>query len=121
MIAQSRALAFGIDEEELRIKGRDEKLIPHLICRGNRPSNIILLDELSPYFLGRLIALYEHKTFVQGIIWNVNSFDQWGVELGKNLSMKIFSAINGEKTDINSEDNSTNNTIKHILKLNSNS
>lgn len=119
MIAQSKALAFGIDEDSLKREGRDEKLIPHLICSGNRPSNIILLDELSPYLLGRLIALYEHKTFVQGVIWNIDSFDQWGVELGKKLSENIFSQIVSDKPITNADDSSRNTLVEHFIKLNS--
>ncbi len=117
MIAQSEALAFGVEEEKLRINGRDEKIIPHLVCRGNRPSNTMVMDELSPYFLGKLIAIYEHKVFVQGVIWNIDSFDQWGVESGKRLSEKIFSELNSEKPDVKNHDSSTNALIDHYIKL----
>ena len=79
--AQTEALAFGRSEEELRGEGGDPAQIPHRVCEGNRPTNTIMVDRLTPATLGSLIALYEHKVFTQGVIWGINSFDQWGVEL----------------------------------------
>ncbi len=114
MIAQSKALAFGINKDTLKREGRDESLIPHLVCEGNRPSNLIILDELSPYLLGKLISIYEHKTFVQGVIWNINSFDQWGVELGKILSENIYTEIMSKSSVKKDYDSSTLNLIKHF-------
>jgi len=92
-----------------------EALLPHKIFPGNRPSNTILFDRLDPHTLGALIALYEHKVFVQGAIWNVNSFDQWGVELGKQLAKTIAIELTSDE-DCRSHDSSTNaliNTIRH--------
>ena len=84
-----QALAFGKDAETLRGEGVPEALIPHKTFEGNRPSSTLLARELTPRSLGALIALYEHKVFVQGTIWGINSFDQWGVELGKVLAQRI--------------------------------
>ncbi len=89
VFAQTEALAFGKTAEEVRADGVPEWLVPHKVFEGNRPTNTLLLDELTPTALGRLIALYEHSVFVQGTVWNVNSFDQWGVELGKVLAKKV--------------------------------
>ncbi|TCS35728.1 glucose-6-phosphate isomerase [Paucimonas lemoignei] len=116
--AQSEALMLGksADEvkRELAKEGKSaaaiDALLPHKIFEGNRPSNTILLDELSPASLGALIALYEHKTFVQGVIWGVNSFDQWGVELGKVLAKQIQAELNGANTS-NQHDSSTQSLI----------
>jgi len=109
-IAQSEALAFGKTEEEVRAEGTPEELVPHRIFEGNRPSNTIIAPKLTPNTLGQLIALYEHKIFVQGAIWNINSFDQWGVELGKVLAKKIYEELN-TPGQISSHDSSTNNLI----------
>lgn len=119
-LAQSEALMQGKNAEEVLVElqqqGMDEatilKLLPHKIFSGNRPSNTILLDQLSPYTLGMLIALYEHKTFVQGCIWNINSFDQWGVELGKQLANKILPELKGEITQ--NHNSSTGGLLRHI-------
>ena len=89
VFAQAEALAFGKTAEEVRAEGTAESLVPHRTFEGNRPSNTLLLDRLTPAALGKIIALYEHSVFVQGVIWNVNSFDQWGVELGKVLANRI--------------------------------
>jgi glucose-6-phosphate isomerase len=86
LFAQGEALAFGRDAARLRAEGSPEALIPHKICEGDRPSSTLLADRLTPYSLGALVALYEHAVFVQGTIWNIDSFDQWGVELGKQLA-----------------------------------
>ncbi|MBX6334494.1 glucose-6-phosphate isomerase [Candidatus Saccharibacteria bacterium] len=109
-IAQGEALAFGKTEEEVRAEGTPEELVPHRIFEGNRPSNTIIAPKLTPNTLGQLIALYEHKIFVQGAIWNINSFDQWGVELGKVLAKKIYEELNSPG-QISSHDSSTNNLI----------
>ena len=93
--------AAGFEESEL------ERLLPHKVFPGNRPTNTILLDELNPFTLGSLIALYEHKVFVQGVIWGINSFDQWGVELGKQLAKAIFPEIQGGER-VTTHDCSTN-------------
>lgn len=101
-------------KHELEKEGKSpeiaEALLPHKIFDGNRPSNTILLDELSPATLGSLIGLYEHKTFVQGVIWGVNSFDQWGVELGKVLAKQIHAELTGANTS-NQHDSSTQGLI----------
>jgi len=90
VFAQAEALAFGKTPEEVRAEGVDPVLVPHKTFEGNRPSNMLVLDKLTPAALGKLIALYEHSVFVQGIVWDVDSFDQWGVELGKVLAQKII-------------------------------
>jgi len=90
LLAQAQALAFGRDEDELEEEGTPPRLIPFKRMEGNRPSSLILLAGLDPYHLGQLIALYEHRTFVLGVLWNINSFDQWGVELGKQLARRIL-------------------------------
>lgn len=89
LFAQAEALAFGKTAEEVRSEGTEEWLVPHRVFEGNRPSNILLADRLTPEMLGKLVALYEHNVFVQGVIWQVDSFDQWGVELGKVLAVRI--------------------------------
>jgi glucose-6-phosphate isomerase len=89
LLAQTAALAFGKSPAEVRAEGTPQALVPHRTFPGNRPTTTLLLEQLTPHALGRLIALYEHKVFVQGAIWDVNSFDQWGVELGKALAKRI--------------------------------
>ena len=89
VFAQGEALAFGKTADEVRAEGTPDWLVPHRTFPGNRPSNTLLLDELTPASLGRLIALYEHIVFTQGAIWQIDSFDQWGVELGKVLAKRI--------------------------------
>jgi glucose-6-phosphate isomerase len=89
LFAQTEALAFGRTAEEIRAEGGDEAQVPHRVCEGNRPTTTILADRLTPASLGALVALYEHKVFTQGTIWRIDSFDQWGVELGKKLAQKI--------------------------------
>jgi len=92
-LAQPRALAFGKTDDEVRAEGTPEELIPHRTFPGNRPSNTLLGEGLTPFRLGQLVGLYEHKIFVQGVIWNIFSFDQWGVELGKQLANEILPAL----------------------------
>jgi glucose-6-phosphate isomerase len=111
IFAQAQALAFGKTAEELRAEGADERVIPHRVMEGNRPSNALLAPELSPRVLGMLIALYEHSVFVQGAIWDIDSFDQWGVELGKQLAVKIIPEL--ASTDPLSHDSSTNALISY--------
>ena len=95
VLAQAEALAFGKTPEQVRAEGTAEELVPHRVFEGNRPSNVILAEELSPSTLGRLVALYEHSVFTQGTVWGINSFDQWGVELGKALAMRIIPELQG--------------------------
>ena len=90
VLAQSEALAFGKTAEQVQAEGTADWLVPHRVFEGNRPSNTIFAERLTPEILGRLIALYEHSVFTQGVIWNINPFDQWGVELGKQLAQQIL-------------------------------
>jgi glucose-6-phosphate isomerase len=113
VLAQSEALAFGKDKQQLIEEGIPETLQPHKTFPGNRPSNTILLSKLTPYTLGQLVALYEHKIFVQGAIWGINSFDQWGVELGKKLALTILDDLSGH--DRAAHDSSTNALIDRVL------
>jgi glucose-6-phosphate isomerase len=99
IFAQTQALAFGKTADEVRAEGVAEELVPHKVFSGNRPTTTLLLPELTPYTLGQLIALYEHKIFVQGAIWNINSFDQWGVELGKVLAKDIYGALSNPSAE----------------------
>lgn len=113
LLAQTQALAFGKTVEEVRAEGAPEELIPHKTFPGNRATNTILLDKLTPRSLGQLIALYEHKIFVQGVIWGINSFDQWGVELGKILAKNIDKYLeNGE--NLATVDSSTATLLDYI-------
>jgi glucose-6-phosphate isomerase len=109
--AQAEALAFGKTIEEIKLDGTPKWLVPHRVFEGNRPSNMLLIDKLSPSVLGKLIAMYEHSVFTQGVIWNINSFDQWGVELGKVLSQKIIPELESKKKPRLKYDSSTNNLI----------
>jgi glucose-6-phosphate isomerase len=114
LLAQAEALAFGRTEEELRKAGVPDALVPHRTFPGNRPSNVILAEALTPATLGALVALYEHKVFVQGAIWNVNSFDQWGVELGKELAQRVFPELTSEAEPDLRHDGSTNALIRRV-------
>ena len=111
-MAQTRALAFGRSEEELVAQGMDPELIPHRTFPGNRPSNTLLASQLTPSSLGQLIALYEHRVFVEGAIWGINSFDQWGVELGKSLAEAILPDLDGENPSGSGHDASTDQLIR---------
>ncbi len=111
IFAQAQALAFGKTAEELRGEGADESVIPHRVMEGNRPSNVILAPKLTPRVLGSLIALYEHSVFVQGTIWSIDSFDQWGVELGKQLAVAIIPELASD--DPLTHDSSTNALISY--------
>jgi len=111
IFAQGEALAFGKTPAEVRAEGTPEWLVPHRTFTGNRPTNTMLIEKLSPRMLGRIIALYEHKVFVQGSIWRVNSFDQWGVELGKVLAKRIIPELSGPKPAKTAHDSSTSALI----------
>jgi glucose-6-phosphate isomerase len=113
-IAQGEALAFGKTAEEVRAEGTTEEIVPHRVFSGNRPSNTILAPKLTPSTLGQLIALYEHKIFVQGAIWNINSFDQWGVELGKVLAKNVYEDLG--KPDATANHDSSTNMLIDIVK-----
>src|SRR5580658_5729066 len=108
VFAQAEALAFGKTSQEVQAEGTPDWLVPHRTFEGNRPSNTILLDRLTPAALGKLVALYEHKVFVQGTIWGINSFDQWGVELGKVLAQRIVPELEAAGEPPLSHDSSTN-------------
>jgi len=112
VFAQTEALAFGKTPEQVREEGTAEWLVPHRVFEGNRPSNTILAEQLDPATLGKLVALYEHSVFVQGVIWNVNPFDQWGVELGKVLAKRIAPELEAEAEPQLTHDSSTNALIK---------
>jgi glucose-6-phosphate isomerase len=112
LIAQTEALAFGKSAEEVRAEGVEEALVPHRTFPGNRPTNTIIASRLTPATLGALVALYEHSVFVQGAVWDINSFDQWGVELGKALAARIFGEIQAEGEPELTHDSSTNSLIR---------
>ena len=119
VLAQSEALAFGKTEEQVKAEGTPDWLVPHRLFEGNRPSNTILLDRLTPAALGKLVALYEHSVFVQGVIWQIDSFDQWGVELGKALAVRIIPELESANEPEFAHDSSTNNLIRLYRKLKS--
>jgi glucose-6-phosphate isomerase len=112
VFAQTEALAFGKTLEQVRAEGTDETLAPHRVFAGNRPSNTILADRLTPATLGRLVALYEHSVFTQGAIWGIDSFDQWGVELGKVLAQRIIPELESPGAPTLTHDSSTNALIR---------
>src|SRR6476469_2673045 len=112
VFAQGEALAFGKTAEQVRAEGTPDWLVPHRVFEGNRPSNTMLLERLTPHALGTLIALYEHSVFVQGTIWSVNSFDQWGVELGKVLAKKVADELSAPGEPDLEHDSSTNALIR---------
>ena len=117
LIAQSEALAFGKTADEVRAEGTPERLVPHRTFEGNRPSNTILAQRLTPNALGALVALYEHSVFVQGAIWNIDSFDQWGVELGKALAKRTAAEIASTQEPALAHDSSTNALIRRYRRL----
>ena len=119
MFAQAEALAFGKTAEEVRTEGTSEDLVPHRVFEGNRPSNTILAEVIDPNTLGKLIALYEHSVFTQGVIWGINSFDQWGVELGKVLAQRIIPELESVEAPELTHDSSTNALIAHYRRMNS--
>jgi glucose-6-phosphate isomerase len=112
IFAQAEALAFGKTPEQVKAEGTPDWLVPHRVFEGNRPSTVILADELTPETLGKLVALYEHSVFTQGTIWNIDSFDQWGVELGKVLAQKIIPELESESEPPLAHDSSTNALIR---------
>ena len=116
IFAQTEALAFGKTPEQVKSEGTPDWLVPHRVSEGNRPSNTILADKLTPKILGTLVALYEHSVFTQGTIWQINSFDQWGVELGKALAQRIIPELEGSTEPALSHDSSTNNLIRRYRK-----
>jgi glucose-6-phosphate isomerase len=117
VFAQTEALAFGKTPEEVKAEGTPDWLVPHRVFEGNRPSNTILAERLTPETLGKLIALYEHSVFTQGVIWNIDSFDQWGVELGKVLAQRIIPELES-KAEIRLEhDSSTNSLIRRYRNM----
>jgi glucose-6-phosphate isomerase len=117
LFAQTEALAFGKTPEEVAAEGVPEPLVPHRSFPGNRPSNTILAETLTPETLGKLVGLYEHRVFVQGTVWNLNSFDQWGVELGKALAQRIGAELVSEEEPQLAHDGSTNALIRRYRRL----
>jgi len=112
LFAQTEALAFGKTEDEVRAEGTPDWLVPHRVCEGNRPTNTILAERLTPESLGKLVALYEHSVFTQGVIWHIDSFDQWGVELGKVLAKRIIPEMESVEEPPFRHDSSTNSLIR---------
>jgi glucose-6-phosphate isomerase len=120
VFAQAQALAFGKTEDEVRAEGTPENVVPHRVMEGNRPSNVILAEVLTPFVLGALVALYEHSVFTQGTIWGIDSFDQWGVELGKVLAVAIIPALTATDEPELVHDSSTNALIRRYRSLKEN-
>jgi glucose-6-phosphate isomerase len=117
VFAQSEALAFGKTPEQVVAEGTQQWLVPHRVFEGNRPSNTILAERLTPEVLGKLVALYEHAVFTQGTIWSIDSFDQWGVELGKVLAQRIIPELEGKAEPDLKHDASTNRLIRRYRKM----
>ena len=117
VFAQAEALAFGKTPEQVKAEGTPDWLVPHRVFEGNRPSNVIFAERLTPETLGKLVALYEHSVFTQGVVWNIDSFDQWGVELGKALAQRIIPELQSETPLTLKHDSSTNNLIRRYRKL----
>jgi glucose-6-phosphate isomerase len=117
IFAQAEALAFGKTPEQVKAEGTPDWLVPHRVFEGNRPSNTVLADQLTPETLGKLVALYEHSVFTQGAIWHIDSFDQWGVELGKVLAQRIIPELEGKEEPKLGHDSSTNNLIRRYRKF----
>ena len=120
VFAQSEALAFGKTPEQVRSEGTPEWLVPHRVFEGNRPSNTILAERLTPETLGKLVALYEHSVFTQGVIWGIDSFDQWGVELGKVLAKRIIPELQSKQEPKLEHDSSTASLIRRYRKYKEN-
>jgi len=116
VFAQAEALAFGKTADEVKAEGTPDWLVPHRVFEGNRPSNTILVERLTPETLGKLIALYEHSVFTQGVIWKIDSFDQWGVELGKVLAQRIIPELENPAEPVMNHDSSTNTLIRRYRK-----
>ena len=117
VFAQTEALAFGKTPEQVKAEGTPDWLVPHRVFEGNRPSNTILAERLTPETLGKLVALYEHSVFTQGTIWNIDSFDQWGVELGKVLAQRIIPELESKAEPELNHDTSTNSLIRRCRKF----
>jgi glucose-6-phosphate isomerase len=117
VFAQAQALAFGKTEQEVRAEGTPEAVVPHKVMPGNRPTNVLLTEKLTPYVLGTLVALYEHSVFTQGTIWDIDSFDQWGVELGKVLAVQIIPELESTAEPDLDHDSSTNALIRQYRAL----
>jgi glucose-6-phosphate isomerase len=117
VFAQAEALAFGKTAEQVRAEGTPDWLVPHRVFEGNRPSTIMLMDRLTPAALGTLVALYEHSVFTQGVIWHIDSFDQWGVELGKVLAQRIIAELEDRAEPALGHDSSTNTLIRRYRRL----
>jgi glucose-6-phosphate isomerase len=117
VFAQAEALAFGKTSEQVKAEGTPDWLVPHRVFEGNRPSNILLADRLTPEMLGKLVALYEHYAFTQATLWNINPFDQWGVELGKVLAQRIVAELERPEDPTLGHDSSTNSLIRYARKF----
>jgi len=117
VFAQAQALAFGKTEAEVRAEGTPERVVPHKVMEGNRPTNVLLAEVLTPRLLGSLVALYEHSVFTQGAIWDIDSFDQWGVELGKVLARQIIPELTSSAEPDLGHDSSTNGLIRRYRTL----
>jgi glucose-6-phosphate isomerase len=117
VFAQTEALAFGKTAEEVAAEGTPERLVPHRTFPGNRPSSTLLAQRLTPETLGKLVALYEHSVFTQGVIWSIDSFDQWGVELGKALAQRIVPELESPTPPELRHDSSTNALIRRYRRL----
>jgi glucose-6-phosphate isomerase len=117
VVAQAEALAFGKTAEEVRAEGTADAVVPHRVFEGNRPTNVVLAEQLTPFSLGALVALYEHSVFTQGTIWGIDSFDQWGVELGKALAQRIIPELTSEDEPELDHDSSTNALIRRYRAL----
>jgi glucose-6-phosphate isomerase len=117
VFAQAQALAFGKTAEEVRAEGTPEAVVPHRVMAGNRPTSVLLTDVVSPYRLGTLVALYEHSVFTQGAIWGIDSFDQWGVELGKVMAQAIAPQLESTDEPALDHDSSTNALIRRYRAL----
>src|SRR5260370_4414796 len=117
VFAQAQALAFGKTEAEVRAEGTADHVVPHRVMEGNRPTNVLLAKVLTPRLLGTLVALHEHSVFTQGAIWHIDSFDQWGVELGKVLASRIIPELDGAVMPELRHDSSTNALIRRYRKL----
>jgi glucose-6-phosphate isomerase len=117
VFAQAQALAFGKTEEEVRAEGTPPEVVPHRVMQGNRPTSVLLAETLTPRVLGSLVALYEHSVFTQGAIWDIDSFDQWGVELGKVLAKQIIPELTSDTVPDLTHDSSTNALIRRYRAL----
>jgi glucose-6-phosphate isomerase len=117
VFAQAEALAFGKTEQEVKAEGTPDWLVPHRVFAGNRPSNTLLLHRLTPASLGKLVAIYEHNVFTQGALWQIDSFDQWGVELGKALAQRIIPELESAAEPKLTHDSSTNALIQRYRSL----